>query len=209
MSPYSHALKRKRSFDNAPFIPGRQLKRSKSENVSLPNRCTIAIGSVIFAKTDNRERDANGKLVPLSIQVKKAYAPSSDMAQKDLVTTYFNDIDRTVVSQSKSRTHLFAAPNWGAMEVYLFPWIRANNANPHIALTRLQIKHVAFRIYEYLIRKGRVTIRHEEGSGEENVAIGECRGWWWEADGDLPRGYDTYDGKIPGTYLYLSCTNDA
>ena len=205
----SHEVKRKRSFGDGTFVPGRQLKRSKSENVSLANRYKIASGSLIFVKNDTRERDQNGKVIPPAIPLKKAYAPSSDLAQKDLVTTYYNNIDRTVISQSKSATHLFAVPDWTIMEAYLFPWIRANNSNPDVALTRLAIKHIAYRIWEYLINKHKVIIRHDESSRLENVPLGDVRGWWWESDGDLPKGFDAYDGHVPGTTPFIHALTDA
>lgn len=202
-------LKRKRSILDftelsTPFVIGRHLKRAKSENVSLLKRYMIGCGHLIYVKSDTRERDDNEDIIPLAVPLKKSYAPSSDLPQKDMVALYFDDIDRTVVSQSKSKSHLFAAPDFSIMNPYLFPWIRYNSVNSQINLTRNHIKHVAFRIWEYLATQKRVPIKYEDVIGQpENVPLGDVRGWWWESDGEYPRGYDawyaTNNGYLPGT----------
>jgi len=207
-------LKRKRSILDFtelanPFVNGRHLKRAKSENVSLLKRYTIGCGHLIYVKSDTRERDENEDVIPLAVPLKKSYAPSSDLPQKDMVALYFDDIDRTVVSQSKSKSHLFAAPDFSIMNPYLFPWIRFNSMNPQINLTRIHIKHVAFRIWEHLATQKRVVIKYEDVMGQpENVPLGDVRGWWWESDGEYPRGYDawyaTNNGSLPGTHPIFS-----
>src|SRR5271170_2093061 len=143
-------------------ISGRPFKRAKSENVSQLRRYLIGCAHLLYVKNDNRDRDNNDIIIPLPNPPKKAYAPSSDLAQKDMVSLYFDDIDRTVVSQSKSKTHQFATPDWSLMETYLFPWIRVNVGNPQLTLTRIHIKHVAFRIWEYLSNRGDVVIKYED-----------------------------------------------
>lgn len=194
------------------YLPGRHLKRAKSENVSQIKRYLIGCAHLIYVKSDSRGRDDEEHLIPLSTPLKKAYAPSSDLPQKDMVTLYFDDIDRTVVSQSKSKSHVFAAPDWSIMEPYLFPWIHVNSTISHVILTRNHIKHVAFRVWEYLAGQGRVVIKYGEGSGRENVPLGDVRGWWWETDGDLPRNYDAwfneYDGSLPGDCSFIKLAYD-
>ena len=210
-------LKRKRSILDfmelqTPFVKGRHLKRAKSENVSLLKRYLIGCAHLFYVKSDTRERDDNEDVIPLAVPLKKSYAPSSDLPQKDMVALYFDDIDRTVVSQSKSKTHLFAAPNFSILNPYLFPWIRFNSLNPQITLTRLHIKHVAFRIWEYLATQERVVIKYEDVLGQpENVPLGDVRGWWWESDGEYPRGYDAWflsnNNSLPGSTRLQSHSN--
>jgi hypothetical protein len=208
-------IKRKSvSLEHEPtYLAGRQLKRAKSENVSQLKRYLIGCAHLIYVKSDNRERDDYENLIPLSTPLKKAYAPSSDLPQKDMVALYFDDIDRTVVSQSKSKSHVFAAPDWSIMEPYLFPWIHVNSTISHFVLTRNHIKHMAFRIWEYLAIQERVDIKHDEDSGQENIPLGDIRGWWWETDGDFPRNYDAwfsdYDGHIPGTRCLIKLAYNA
>jgi hypothetical protein len=195
-------LKRKLSTDSvaAPPYPHRQFKRSKSENVSIIKRFLIGCAHLIYVKADSRERDREENIIPLDVPPKKAYAPSSDLAQKEIVQLYFNDIDRTVVSQSKSKAHVFALPDWSVMEEYLFPWICYNMDN-NLTPSRIHIKHIAFRIWEYLVQRGDTEVKSDDD--EDNVPLGDVRGWWWEVDGDMPRMYEdwkaNYNRSIPGT----------
>lgn len=187
------------------FIPSRRFKRQKSANVSELRRYLIGCAHLLYVRGDNRDRDDNDILLPLLAPVKKAAAPSSDISQKEMVSVYFDEVDRSVVSQSKGKNHLFAAPDWSLMESYLFPWILVNNGehDQHFRLGRLHIKHIAFRIWEYLASEGRVTLKYGDGVVEpENVPLGDLRGWWLESDGMLPLGYSHWvqtDGYVPGT----------
>jgi len=203
----SRLLKRKRSIadfnSDSPFISSRgPFKRSKSENVSLLKRYLIGCAHLIWVKHDPRERDSNENLIISGDPPKKAPAPSSDLAQIEMVGLYFNGIDRTVVSQSKSKSHLFAPPNFSTLEPYVFPWIRINN-NAGVSLSRGHIRHIAFRVWEYLATHGEIVLRYEnEDDLPGNMPLGDIRGWWWEGDGPNPRNYDAwyqqYDGSLPG-----------
>lgn len=204
--PLSCSFKRKKaaSESDPTSLKARRFKRSKSENVSLLKRYLICCAHLIYVKADTRERDENEKLIPPTVPLKKAYAPSSDLPQRDIVAVYFDDIDRTVVSQSKSKTHVFAPPSWTLMEAYLFPWIRYNANKPIVALNRCNIKHMAFRIWEYLASHGKTVIKYDDWATQPpNVPLGDIRGWWWESDGDKPRKYDAWlqqrDYREPGT----------
>jgi hypothetical protein len=209
-------LKRKRSTidPDSDFTLNRgPHKRSKSENVTVLKRYLIGCAHLLHVKNDPRDRDINDNLIPPEVEPKKAPAPTSDLAQAEMVHLYFGKIDRTVVSQSKSKAHVFAPPDFTLLEPYLFPWIRVNLAN-RVSLSRRQIQHVAFRIWEYLANHGRVVVRYDpqDGGHAENVPLGDVRGWWWEADGDLPRNYHAwfgqYDGNLPGAH-YLVVFTDA
>jgi len=193
-----------------PILPARPLKRSKSENVTPLRRYLIGCASVIFTKNDVRARDAAGK--PVSTRAangKKGYAPSSDLAQKEMVEIYFDNVDRTVVSQSKGNGHEFAPPSWDLMESYLFPWMKYNNPLHNMNLTRVHIKHVAFRLTEYLATKGLIKIKYtpEETESDptlKNVAMGDVRGWWWEADGDFPPRFESWlDRRASSPSIYV------
>lgn len=225
MSTSSRTLKRKQSAadigtSDSPFTPTRNNrqnngKRIKSENVSLLKRYLIGCAHLIWVKSDPRERDSNETLMIPAEPPKKATAPTSDLPQIEMVMLYFNGIDRTVVSQSKSKSHLFAPPDFGMLEPYLFPWIRINSPQASsssaslgfsVVLTRGHIKHVAFRIWEYMVTHGKVVVRYDVGEDQpENMPLGEIRGWWWETDGDFPRNYEKwfsqYDGNLPGPCL--------
>ena len=209
-------LKRKRSTidTDSDFIIDRgPQKRSKSENVTVLKRYLIGCAHLLHVKNDPRDRDLNDNLIPPEVEPKKAPAPTSDLAQTEMVYLYFGKIDRTVVSQSKSKAHVFAAPDFTLLEPYLFPWIRVNLANK-VLLSRRQIQHVAFRIWEYLANHSRVVVRYDPHDGEhaKNVPLGDVRGWWWETDGDLPRNYHAwfreYDGNLPGA-CYLAAFADS
>jgi|SRR5579862_4974217 len=200
----SRSLKRQR--DDEPLEPphhpfaSRPYKRSKSENVTQLRRYLIGCASVIFTKNDARQRDAADNLVRTARATsfgKKGYAPSSDLAQKEMVEIYFDNVDRTVVSQSKGNGHAFAPPNWSLMESYIFPWIRVNNPIHNGTISRVHIKHVAFRITEYLATKGLLKIKYtveemERDPTLKNVAMGEVRGWWWESDGQFPPSFEPW-----------------
>ena len=196
-------LKRKRSADgsaglNSGFDGPSKPKRPKS---SLLQRYLIGCAHLLYVKHDSRERDNNENIIPVPVS-KQAV---SDLSQRNIVALYFDNMDRSMVSQCKSKSHLFAPPDWSIMEAYLFPWIRFNTTiNALVKLTRLHIKHVAFRIWECLVTRGSVVLKYEEEFGQrENVPLGDVRGWWWETDGDIPRNYDAWiaqdDGSIPGT----------
>ena len=203
----SQLLKRKRSItdfnsDHLSISNRGPLKRSKSENVSLLKRYLIGCAHLIWVKNDPRERDSNENLIIPDDLPKKAPAPSSDLPQIEMVTLYFDGIDRTVVSQSKSKSHLFAPPNFTLLEPYIFPWIRINS-DAGVCLSRGHIRHIAFRVWEYLANHGEIVLRYEIEDGQpENKPLGEIRGWWWESDGPNPRNYDAwyqqYDGNLPG-----------
>jgi len=202
----SRPLKRKQSTSSS--SPGHVPKRSKSENVSQLKRYLIGCAHLLYVKADSRQRDTHNRLIPVAYPPKKAYAPSSDFPQKEMVALYFDDIDRTVVSQSKSKSHLFAAPDFSIMYPYLFPWIHFNISGiTQFVPSRRHIRHMAFRIWEYLATDGRVMVKHEDGSGEENFPLGDVRGWWWEADGAYPIGYEAWhqthneNTELPGTIL--------
>jgi hypothetical protein len=162
-------------------------------------RLLICCAALIWVRTDQRERDpATDELVPK--EVNKKSSPSSDMSQTDLVRTYFNNIDRTVISQSKWG-HKFARPDFRPINVYLFPFIRFN---PNIS--RGQILHVAYRIWEYLVMAGKAgEIRLHGVDAKDNVQLGALRGWWEETTSLKPKGYDawyptwTADSELPGT----------
>jgi len=214
----SRSLKRTQSvidfIDDPTYLAARPFKRSKSENVSQSRRFLIGCAHLIFVKNDARERNDDGDLIPVDVPLKKAYAPSSDLPQKDMVAIYFDDIDRTVVSQSKSKSHLFAPPDWTRMEIYLFPWIRFNSNNPHLTLTRCHIKHVGFRIWEVLVTRNEIILKYEEVAGQPlNMPLGDVRGWWWESDGEYPRGYNEWlqrrDHRVPGTCNLRGNANNA
>ena len=203
----TRALKRKRNTTNNDpdsfFTPsgGRHgpNKRTKSENVSLLKRYLIGCAHLLWVKSDPRDFDESENLIHPEEPQRKAPAPSSDLPQVEMVALYFGGIDRTVVSQSKSKSHLFAPPDFSMLEPYLFPWIRVNGNN----ITRAHIKHIAFRIWEYFAAHGKVVLRYEVGRGQpENMPLGNLRGWWWESDGDVPRNYHawyrSYDGNLPG-----------
>jgi hypothetical protein len=168
-------------------------------------KCLRTQTILLYVRGDNRERDGNEHLLPLLEPVKKAAAPSSDISQKDMVSLYFDEVDRSVVSQSKGKNHVFAAPDWKLMEAYLFPFIRVNSENRQFKVGRLHIKHVAFRIWEHLATEGRVTLKYGNDDEEpENVPLGDLRGWWLESDGFLPRGYSQWErckGDVPGIFL--------
>lgn len=214
-------IKRRRDDDDddlyVPISMTRPFKRSKSENVTQLRRYLIGCASVIYTKNDARQRDSSGRTLSQTraSSGKKGYAPSSDLAQSEMVEIYFDGVDRTVVSQSKGNGHEFAPPNWAPMEAYVFPWIRANRTTQGHILTRLHIKHVAFRVMEYLATKGLVTIKYSPEDTERdptcvNVAMGGVRGWWWESDGDLPQRYMPWvrrGAKIPGTFPILNVTD--
>jgi hypothetical protein len=195
------------------FLPARRFKRQKSANVSELKRFLIGCAHLLYVRGDNRERDDNEHLLPLLEPVKKAAAPSSDISQKDMVSLYFDEVDRSVVSQSKGKNHVFAAPDWKLMEAYLFPFIRVNSENRQFKVGRLHIKHVAFRIWEHLATEGRVTLKYCNDDEEpENVPLGDLRGWWLESDGFLPRGYSQWErcnGDVPGIFLLHFGANDA
>ena len=211
-------LKRKSSFEelsesDGSCRPNRPLKRSKSENVSLVKRYLIGCAHLLFVKSDARDRDRDGNLIPPAVTLKKAYAPSSDLPQKDIVALYFDDIDRTVVSQSKSKCHTFAPPDWSLLEAYLFPWIRANKQN-HVILTRIHVKHVAFRVWEVLAYEDRLIIKYDDVVGQpDNIPLGDVRGWWWDSEGDYPRNYRDWekqeDEHVPSTHHHLNLPNIA
>jgi hypothetical protein len=206
-TPKNRPLKRKQNtlgsdLDTTSPTARNSLKRAKSENVSQLKRYLIGCAHLIYVKADSRERDQDENIIPLGVPIKKSYAPSSDLPQKDMVALYFDDIDRTVVSQSKSKTHAFAAPDWSIMEPYLFVWIRANES----IATRSHIKHVAFRLWEGFSGDGRVIIKYGDELGQpQNVPLGDVRGWWWDTDGPFPRNYHSwlsqYDGVLPGTVI--------
>jgi hypothetical protein len=167
-------------------------KRAKSANVSPLRRYLIATCSLIWVKSDQRERTETGELVPTTDAKKPA--PSSDMSQMDMTQLYFDGIDRTVVSQSK-HGHRYAPPNFEHLNPYLFPFIRFNS-NP----SRSQIRHVAFRIWEILVNDGRVGVLKFPG-GEENplnTPLGDVRGWWLETETEKPRGYAAWHNECDG-----------
>ena len=182
-----------------------QKKRSKSANVSIVQRFLICCCALIWVRTDQRERDPEtDELIPK--EVNKRGSPSSDLSQSDIVRTYFNNIDRTVISQSKW-SHKFARPDFSHINAYLFPFIRFN---PNIS--RGQILHSAYRIWEYLVLANRTgPVRFQGAKAVQNIQLGAPRGWWEEATTVRPRGYDTWyarwtqNSKLPGTTTLLPC----
>jgi len=182
-------LKRKRSNGDNSTVPPPQVKRGKHENIPIETRYLICCAQLIYARVDRRERDANDNLIAGDDEIggKKAYAPSSDMSQLVLSKLYFDDIDRSVCSQSKAHPHRFLPPVWSILETYLFPWIFYNAHVPHVGVHH--IKHVAYRIWEQLTRSGKIQLSDYHGN---NVPLGEVRGWWWEIDGVMPRGYQQW-----------------
>ena len=185
-------LKRKASNDNNdPPVAPRQFKRGKSENLTIETRYLICCAHLIYARADRRDRDLHDNVIRPDDQVdgKKAYAPSSDMSQVVQSKLYFNDIDRTVCSQSKTLPHKFLPPVWNILEAYLFPWIFFNAHVPHVGVHH--IKHVAYRIWEQLTRRGQIEL-FDDADFTNNVPLGRVRGWWWESDGLMPRGYQQW-----------------
>lgn len=183
---------------------GPQIKQSKYTGMSQSKRYLIGCAYIIYVREDKRSRDIQGNILPSQ---KACRPPASELSQKDMVELYFDNIDRSIVSQSKSK-HVFAAPDWTLMHVYLFPWIHVHTTNTQFHPTRKHIKHIAFRIWEYLVSDGRVVIKHDDRTRQShNIPLGDVRGWWLETDGDYPRGYkqwlESYDGTVPGV-LFLS-----
>lgn len=188
-------------IDNNPAIAATyQPKRMKREKVSKLKRYLICCAHLIYVKKDPRKRDPDGNLV----HVEMSEIPTSELSQEDLVTLYFDGLHRSIVSQSKSKKYSFAAPDWLAMESYLFPWISLNTNNHSTTLTRKHIKHMAFRIWEYLANQDRVVIKYKDNLRSKNVPLGDVRGWWWVTDGKFPLNYrmwkSQHDGYLPGMY---------
>src|SRR5271163_2366275 len=106
--PTPRPLKQKPSDDENYFESGRNHKkpqsekRNKSENLSQIRRYLICCCHLLYVKSDPRGRDEHDNLIPLSYEPLKATAPTSAFSQLDMVETYFDCIDRTVVSQSKA-----------------------------------------------------------------------------------------------------------
>src|SRR5947207_11675129 len=111
-----------------------------------------------------------------------------------MVKLYFDCAHRTMVSQSK-KNYVFATPDWSLLEPYLFPWIRSHTFDS-VGLARNQIKHVAFRIWEYLTTEGRIVTKYEEEQGHHrNVPLGDVRAWWLQTDGKFPPNYEAWSHK--------------
>jgi hypothetical protein len=189
-------------------------RKPKSANLTNSARFLIACLSLIWVKTDKRERDQYGRIIN-GARIGKAYSPKSDLNQAQLMDLYFSGLDRTVMSQSKTAPHAFAVPDWRLMEAYLFPWISFNSPpedyatpepgtkpQPKKGATRHQIKHMAFRIWEYWTEKQQVLISHQANSGLVNEHFSDVRGWWeYSEDQPHPEKYAEWNGRIPSTRL--------
>jgi hypothetical protein len=176
-------------------------RKPKSSNLTFAERFLIACLSLIWLKTDKRDRDVHGRVIATARgRSRKAYAPKSDLNQAQIIELYFTGLDRTVMSQSKTAPHAFAPPDWRLMESYLFPWISFNR-QASITITRPQIKHIAFRLFEYWTHKGQVVMYHEPHTGLANQHFSDVPGWWELTDDGLPNRFPEWDGSIPGTHL--------
>src|SRR5947199_8831555 len=101
--------------------PYRFQRRPKSAGISSLKRYLIGCAHLLYARADPRRRDEKQNLIPPE-PFEKLCRPSSDLTHQELTTLYFG-VHKSIISQSKSRVHQFAPPNWSLMEEYLFPWI--------------------------------------------------------------------------------------
>ena len=115
-------------------------------------------------------------------------------------------IERSTISHSNSH-YKFYPPDWSHLELYLFPWILEHDTVSSVNLSRMCIKHMAFRFWEYLTTNGKVPIKVDEKI--KNVPLGGVHGWWLEDEGDRPSNYLSwrvqYNGNIPSkSYLFFN-----
>ena len=185
----SGGIKRKR--DN-----GSKKRSNKSANISMIIRFLMATCFLIMADEDKRERNVNGELTEKQSKGKKRQSHVSAMTQTAMTELFFDGVDRSLVSVCLWSYH-FVRPNFEYLNPYLFPFIRSN---PNI--TRSQIQHVAYRIWEYLVNANRVgPIKYTGDEAKNMVPLGEVSGWWLETDGDKPNGYQVWckwdQGDLP------------
>lgn len=188
---------------NSPKQEYERIRRPRRASISQSKRYLIACAHLLFVRRDPRDTDTRGNLLP-SDSSKKSQRVSLDLEYKEMATLYFDNINKTIISQSKKRPHLFASPDWSLMESYLFPWIQIITSDSPVSLTRMHIKHIAFRILECLVSQDRVVVKHKMCPPDFiNVPLGEMRGWWLHTDGDMPPTYDRWcasqtEQHVPG-----------
>lgn len=174
--------------------------QTRKSNTPFIKRYLMWSSHLIFLRDDSRKRVAHNNFPPQSRRF------LYDLTQEEIASVYFDNANRTIIARSKTDAHKFANPDWSLMEAYLLPWIHFNSLRTHVFPTRMQIKHMAFRIWEFLATQGRVALKHKEREGlpKLNVAFGDLRGWWLETDGQLPCNYGHWIAKrssphqIPG-----------
>ena len=191
------SIREPRSF--APYAPHRRPERL---TISPETRYLIGCACLIYVKMDRRPRDRHENLLEINSFSKSQLRSTSDYPRRQITNLYFG-LERINVSNATGSGHLFAAPNWDIMEAYLFPWILANMAGHEVTMTRMHIKHVAFRIWEYLVENGKVPLWYERDVGKPaNVLLGRVRGWWPDTDGEFPRKFHLWyhqgSHRVPG-----------
>jgi hypothetical protein len=184
------------------FAPYTLQRRPERLTISSETRYLIGCACLIYVKIDRRPRDRHERLLEIDSFGKSQLRATSDYPRRRITDLYFG-LQRVNVSNATGSGHLFAAPNWEIMEAYLFPWILANMAGHEVTMTRMHVKHVAFRIWEFLVKNGKVPLWYERGVGQPgNVLLGRLRGWWLDTDGEFPRKFHTWyhqgSHKVPG-----------
>lgn len=177
------------SSDNPIAIPVHEMK---PKTISPLKHYLIGCAHLLYITYDTRNEDVEEQTVG---GVRRCYA----LQQQIIVDLYFDGIHRSNIALSR-KVYSFAAPDWSLLEPYLFPWIRLNIRSRPGCLTKLHIRHVAFRIWEYLATHDGGVINVEKD--QHNIPLDKIRGWWWDIDGGLPPNYmewdRCYNGYLPG-----------